>query len=268
MMTSAQPHSGDAGLANSGASAATPPCHILELPNELLFDILSAAAPWPEVVDGIKFCDLYAARRTLTLVCRQFNRVATPTLYSRLTPTLWGIVAQKPHQDGVFHGTTARGAKEVYYRNSMAVRLLHRTMAANQDLRALCRDLVFDMVDGRWDDDGDVFQQFGNDLVSWFTNTESLRFHDGLCTRGDKSTALSFLMNASASMPHLKRLALTARRMEFSIECLFDATLQATITRFSNLRELQLVGLYQRPRRIAGIRHRNDELALQSMFEV
>jgi hypothetical protein len=263
-MSSVQPQSGDAGLANSAASAAAPRCHILQLPNELLFDILSAAAPWPEEVDGTSFCDLYAARRTLTLVSRQFNRVATPILYSQLTPTLLGIVAQNPHQDVVPYGMTAGGAEDMYYRRSMAVRLLHRTMAANHSLRALCRDLVFDMVDGRWDDDGDVFRQCGNDFVKWFTNTESLRFHDGLYAKVNKSTALSFLATASASMPRLKRLALTARRMEFPIERLFDPMLQTIIARFANLTELRLVGLSQIFRRGG----RNYEPALESMFEV
>jgi hypothetical protein len=159
---------------------------------------------------------------------------------------------------------TAGRAKEMYHRHSMAVQLLHRTMAANQNLRALCRGLVFDMVDGRWDYDGDVFRQCGNDFVKWFTHTESLRFHDGLYVKVDKSTALSFLAAASASMPRLKRLALTARHIEFPIERLFDPALQTIIARFANLRELQLVGLSQKFRRGG----RNYESALESMYEV
>jgi hypothetical protein len=159
---------------------------------------------------------------------------------------------------------TAGRAKEMYHRHSMAVQLLHRTMAANQNLRALCRGLVFDMVDGRWDYDGDVFRQCGNDFVKWLTNTESLRFHDGLYATVNESTTILFLAAASASMPRLKRLAFTAWRMEFPIERFFDPTLRTIIARFSNLRELQLVGLSQ----ILRTGGRSYESLLESMLEV
>lgn len=215
-------------------------CHILHLPNELLLEIMLRAAPWPEEVDGSDFYNLYTGRRALTLVCRRFNRIATPILYARLTPTLGRLVARNFFQTDIQirTGDSDTGAAPRSLENAM--RLLHRTMTANHSLRTLCRDLVFDLEDPHWGDFG--FPQRGSDFAEWFTNTESLRFHDGFGA-GSMPTILLFVALASTSMYRLKRLAFTARHKRLPVDYLFDAYLQMAIVRFPILRELQLVGL-------------------------
>lgn len=224
-----------------GSDAGTR-CRILELPDELLLEIVSAtAALWPQDIDGTEFHALYAERWALTLVCRRFNRLATPTLYSNIALTLGDIMTRKFRQaDG---WKVEKLAQAGFYRrlpSGRAALLLRRSMEANPSLRQYCRDLVFDMEDPRWQEYSHL--DCGTDFVEWFTNTESLRFHDGFDLK-QMATTLMFMGVASMHMPRLKRLALTSRHRLFNMAGLFDPVMQRHILQFPELKELQLAGM-------------------------
>ncbi|KAK4157409.1 hypothetical protein C8A00DRAFT_11782 [Chaetomidium leptoderma] len=217
--------------------------HILLLPDELLADIISTATAWPDDIDGLKFHTLYANRWAVPPVCRRFHRLAMPNLYSQLVLTLGHRIN---HVDRIELDHTAGAERYHNLPGGKRVWLLHRTMEENPSLRGLCKDVIFDLDIAHWDDHG--FLDWGSDFATWFANTKSLRFHDGFGREPGSaaqpgSAALTFLRLASANMPHLKRLAFTARTLGLDAITLFSPDLQRLILGFAELRELHLAGL-------------------------
>ncbi|KAK4118060.1 hypothetical protein N657DRAFT_442102 [Parathielavia appendiculata] len=195
-MTTIDSHFEGFGLANPGL----PPGHILQLPDEVLVDILLTAAEWLKNIDGADFYALYADRRVMTLVCRRFHRLATPLLYSQLVVVLERIINRENNPaDSEVHRTGHIGK---------ALGLLHRTLKSDSSLRSLCRDLVVDMkqAEHRRRPKQGLFRFF--DLAKWLCGTESLRIHNGF-GNGERGLTYSFLSLAMENLPRLKRLALT-----------------------------------------------------------
>lgn len=225
--------------------------HILHLPDELLIDILTAAAQWPEAISD-DFYTLYADRRTMTLVCRRFHRLATPLLYSHIVLTLGRVVNLDPVHDPRRTRAGPAPAPQTHP-PSKAMRLLHRTMASVPSLRSLCRELVIDASDMH--DGGDDAEPWDSenasllrDFVNWLTNTESLRLHNAFQS-GSVVLALLVLEQLPESMPRLSRLVLTARQRRFDLaSTVLDARWQRAIARLPALRELHLAGLNQQLR--------------------
>jgi hypothetical protein len=200
-------------LADSGHSAS-PPGHILRLPDELLVDIVSTAAEWPEDFNDVPFYTrgLYADRRVMTLVCRRFRRLATPLLYSQL----------------------------LVHPGKM-LRLLHLALQSDPSLRRFCRSMAFDMEAEDWDES--EMLGYANDVVAWLRNTERLRFR---CQFGPQSKSDTFrlLSTASENMTRLKRLTLTSTLPSyFKAGKVCNFKWGRVIHRFPELRELRLVGL-------------------------
>jgi hypothetical protein len=208
-----------------------PSCYILKLPDEVLDQILVKATAWPDDIDGSEYCELYATRYALTLVCRRFHRLTMPILYSRIALSLRHTINRKVLPSDVF----TREHDDLY--PGWEFNRLHRTLEANPSLQSLCTDVVFDLEETRWN--YPEFLSQGKDLVTWFTNTTSLRLHDGYGSKQVEQT-VKFLELAAATMPRLERLAFSARRTRLNITRLF--CLREHIT-FPNLKALELAGI-------------------------
>ncbi len=213
-----------------------PGCNILQLPEELLADIISAAsASWPDNINGALVSRLYGHRWALTLVCRRFYRLATPVLYSRLALTMGWVVNDpqfRPSSDDLPIPRDSPGSR--------AIICLHRTLAANPSLRGLCQELTLDLADMQWCDPTDDFlHHYASDIVTWLGSTKRLHLHGGLGIR-DISPIMMVLDIASTHMLGLERLAYTAVNPSFGANPNFG--LGGFVGRFPTLKELHLSG--------------------------
>ncbi len=222
-----------------------PGCNNLQLPDELLADIISHAAPWPDNINGAPVSGLYAHRRDLTLVCRRFYRLAMPVLYSRLALTIgWIVNNPQPRRSLENHPATSdRLATPRDSPGSRVIICLHRTLAANPNLRALCRDLTLDLADMEWcDPAGECLNYYTSDIVKWLGNTKHLHLHDGLGYGG--ISPISVVLDiASRHMLHLERLACTALHTRIpSPGRNLSFNLRSFVVQFPKLKELHVAG--------------------------
>ena len=223
-----------------------PGCNILQLPDELLADIISdVAAPWPDNLDGAPVSGLYAHRWALTVVCRRFYRLATPVLYSRLALTI-GWVVNNPQLRRSSEDLPAAGDRLASPRDSpggRAIICLHRTLAANPSLRGLCKDLTLDLTAMQWcGPAGGFLDYYASDIATWLSNTKRLHLYGGLGNL-NISPIMVVLDIASIHMPGLKRLAYTAQPSPNpGSEGNPNFDLRSFVVRFPNLKELHLAG--------------------------
>ncbi len=211
-------------------------CHILQLPDELLADIIShVAAPWPDNVDRALVSRFHGHRWALTLVCRRFYRLATPVLYSRLALTIDWLVNSPQSRQSSDSLPIPRDSP-----GSRALICLHRTLAANPSLRGLCKDLILDLTDMQWcDPTDDSLDYYASDIVTWLGSTKRLHLHGGLGDHGI-APAMMVLDIASQHMLGLERLAYTAVNPSF--RGYPDFNLGGFVVRFPTLKELHMSG--------------------------
>ena len=221
--------------------SSPPRCHILRLPNELLSDIVTTAAAWPDNIDGAEFPKIYASRWSLTLACRRFHRLATPLLYSRIALTLRWTINPPLSQSSDYMPIIEERVNELQNQHGgHGVVCLHRTLAANPALRRLCRDLNLDLSDTNWQHPS--FLECATDFVTWLTEVKSLRIHDGF-GRARTSPVMGLLAKAARHMTALEKLTYTAHYhpgMRGELPREFE--MQEVIAGFPRLRELNLAG--------------------------
>ena len=221
-------------------------CRILQLPDELLADIISrAAAPWPDSLDGALVSGLYGHRRALTLVCRRFYRLATPVLYSRLALTIGSVInSSQPRRSSEDPPATEDSLAILGDSpGGRAIICLHRTLAANPSLRGLCQDLTLDLTHVLWyDPTNAVLTSYAGHIVIWLDSTKRLHLYGRL---GDRaiSPIMLVLDIASRHMLGLERLAYTAqpsRASGYAANPDFD--LCSSVAQFPALKELHMSG--------------------------
>ncbi|KAK3903684.1 hypothetical protein C8A05DRAFT_32549 [Staphylotrichum tortipilum] len=223
------------------SDAAPSQCYILRLPDELLSDIVSTVASWPDNIDGTEFLSLYADRWTLTLVCRRFHVLATPLLYSRLVLTLrWTINASLSQSSDYLSITQERVEQLQSEHGGRGVMRLHRTLECNPALRGLCRELNLDLADSHWRHL--TFLSRAASFVTWLTEVRSLRVHDGF-GRTRTSPVMQLIGTAARYMSALEKLTYTAHyHPGIRGELPPESEMQKVVARFPRLRELHLVG--------------------------
>ncbi|KAK4238530.1 hypothetical protein C8A03DRAFT_15027 [Achaetomium macrosporum] len=209
-------------------------CFILQLPDEVLIEIIDAAASWPDDPDCCAFYDLYACRWALTLVCRRFHLLAVPILYSQIT---LGHLLQPPQPGAAdWYERSEAPVEDGHNGVANAMCLLRRSIEENPSLRPLCTEMVFDV--------GACFSHLESlyRLLAVFVNTKSLRVHNGFEDTQFPQTC-ACLVTALANMSHLERLAITGGRRPVKIQHVMPVLDGLTPDRYPRLKEIMLAGI-------------------------
>jgi len=126
-------------------------CFILGIPDDILVEILRVAS---HVTPDRKTPghELYETAARLALVCRRFNRIATPLLYWQInincqvdSITNWSLL-------------TAAAAKK-----------LHRSLRRQPNLWSYCRRLTIHAAGAEHAEPGSNISYIANDFVTWLT---------------------------------------------------------------------------------------------------
>lgn len=200
-------------------------CAILQLPNEVLEEIISEAAAWPDSPADYGLYVLYADRWALTLVCRRFHVLAQPILYSRIA-----LGPVHPRIDGAQSDVSAA-------RLGDSIGSLLHTLQQKPNLAARCTELALDIRACC------EHLKVLCTVIAALVATRSLRIRHGF--RETEYTATwACLAMALANMPQLEHLSFAAGRTPMNMQHIL-AMLSSSLTaqRYPSIKELELDGV-------------------------
>ncbi|KAF2814852.1 uncharacterized protein BDZ99DRAFT_549055 [Mytilinidion resinicola] len=187
---------------------------LLRLPNELLIEILTLAVGRKDMALDDDQSKDHKTAWSLTLVCKRISGISYPLLYRTIdfmSPTLESLIPM-----------------------SRAGRLLSRSLCANPELSAMCRELVvwIPSIESGYSRDSDY--EAATTLLTQLTNIQNFQSFNGL---QNSDSVWRMLDQIFPHMPRITDLTMSQDYIPIFMERLFKPD-----NRFPALRRLHIVG--------------------------